>query len=351
MTNSALYYYGLPTSTLDEHSRQAAEKAVSLAPNRPEGYRALGDYYRMVRSDFPRALEEYAKGQKLGSANADLLVGVALAEQRLGRWDASVDHLKQAVSLDPRSVMPMWRLGDTFNLLRRYPEAKEILDRALTLAPSNVAAVESKAMSFLGEGNLDGARKVVDAAAAHVSPTELVAFFATYEDLVWVLDEKQRDLLLRLPPSAFDDDAATWALCLTQAYALNGDTPGTRRHADQARAGYEAQLRETPNNAQQHALFGLSMAYLGDGHKEEAIREGLRAVELAPLSKDAFSGPYLQTLLARIYMLVGEPDKAIDQLEPLLKVPCFLSPAWLAINPFYEPLRSNPRFQKLVAGK
>ena len=93
------------------------------------------------------------------------------------------------------------------------------------------------------------------------------------------------------------------------------------------------------------------MAYLGDGHKEEAIREGLRAVELAPLSKDAFSGPYLQTLLARIYMLVGEPDKAIDQLEPLLKVPCFLSPAWLAINPFYEPLRSNPRFQKLVAGK
>ena len=351
MTNSALYYYGLPTSTLDEHSRQAAEKAVSLAPNRPEGYRALGDYYRMVRSDFPRALEEYAKGQKLGSANADLLVGVALAEQRLGRWDASVDHLKQAVSLDPRSVMPMWRLGDTFNLLRRYPEAKEILDRALTLAPSNVAAVESKAMSFLGEGNLDGARKVVDAAAAHVSPTELVAFFATYEDLVWVLDEKQRDLLLRLPPSAFDDDAATWALCLTQAYALNGDTSSTRRHADQARAGYEAQLRETPNNAQQHALFGLSMAYLGDGHKEEAIREGLRAVELAPLSKDAFSGPYLQTLLARIYMLVGEPDKAIDQLEPLLKVPCFLSPAWLAINPFYEPLRSNPRFQKLVAGK
>ena len=110
----------------------------------------------------------------------------------------------------------------------------------------------------------------------------------------------------------------------------------------------EAQLRETPDNAQQHMLLGLSLADLG--RKEEAIRQGLRGVELAPLSKDAFSGPYYQILLARIYTLGGEPDKAIDQLEPLLKIPCSLSPAWLAINPYFEPLRSNPRFQKLVAG-
>ena len=95
-------------------------------------------------------------------------------------------------------------------------------------------------------------------------------------------------------------------------------------------------------------LLGLSLAYLG--RKEEAIREGLRAVELAPLSKDANSGPYYQVQLARIYTLVGEPEKAIDQLEPLLKIPCALSPAWLAINPYFEPLRSNPRFQKLIAG-
>ncbi len=303
----------------------------------------------MIRVNFSAALQQYAKGQSLGSANADLLVGVALAEQRLGRWDASVDHLKQAVRLDPRSVMPMWRLGDTLNLLRRYPEALELLDRALTLAPSNVAAVESKAISFLGEGDLNAAREVLRAASAHVSPTELVAFFAVYEDLVWVLDQKQRDLLLRLTPSSFDDDTATWALCLTQAFALNGDAAGTRRHADKARTEFEAHLRDTPNNAQQHALLGLSLAYLG--RKEEAIREGLRAVELAPLSKDAFSGPYLQILLARIYTLAGMPDKAIDLLEPLLGIPAFISGPWIAINPYFEPLRQNPRFQKLVATK
>ena len=113
MANSAFYYCGVPSAALVERARQAAEKAVALAPKRPEGYQALGDYQRMVRADFPRALEEYAKGQKLGVANVDLLVGAALAERSLGRWDETLDLLKQAARLDPRSAMPLRRLGDT----------------------------------------------------------------------------------------------------------------------------------------------------------------------------------------------------------------------------------------------
>ena len=178
---------------------------------------------------------------------------------------------------------------------------------------------------------------------------ELVAFFATYEDLVWVLDQKQRDLLLRLTPSSFDDDTATWALCLTQAFALNGDASGTRRYADEARAEYEAQLREnqtTPNSTRSS----------DSPWPTSAARRRRSARDFGPSSWRRFrrmpvSGPYFQMLLARIYTLVGEPDKAIDQLEPLLEVPCSLSPRWLAINPYFEPLRPNPRFQKLVAKK
>ena len=349
MANSALYYWGLPTSTLDERSRQAAEKARIA---RAESARGVSGA-RRLRADDPgnssAALQQYAKGQSPGTANADLLVGVALAEESLGRWDAAVDHLKQAVRLDPRSVVPMRRLAEALGALRRYPEAREVFDRVLALAPSNLPSIHGKALSFLGEGDLNAAREVGRAASAHVSPIELVAYFATYSDLVWVLDQKQRDLLLRLTPSSFDDDPATWALCLTQAYALNGDASSVRRYADDARAAYEAQLREMPDNGQQHVLLGLSLAYLG--RKEEAIREGLRGVELIPLSKNAVGGPYFQTVLARIYTLVGEPEKAIDQLEPLLKVPCDLSPAFLAIDPNFEPLRANPRFQKLVARK
>ena len=168
-----------------------------------------------------------------------------------------------------------------------------------------------------------------------------------YWDLVWVLDEEQRDLLLRLTPTAFDGDRAQWAFCLMQAYVLRGDQENFRKSAEEARKGIEDQLRGAPQNATLRATLGLTLAYLG--RKEEAIREGLRGVDLTPVSKDAFVGPYYQHQLARIYMLAGEPEKALDQLEPLLKIPYYLTPGWLKIDPNFDPLRNNPRFQKLVA--
>ena len=347
--NSGLYYWGLPSQALDATAKQAAEKTVALAPKRPEGYQALGDYDRMVRGDFETALQRYAKGQSLGTPNADLLVGVALAEGQLGRWDAAVEHLKQAARLDPRSVIPLRRLGDMLVRLRRFPEGLEVLDRALALAPANLAVIEGKILGYLGEGDLKGAREVIQTASAHVGPTELVAYVATYEDLVWVLDEKQRELLVRLTPSSFDDDHGSWALCLTQAYALAGDAANTKRYAEEARAAYEEQLRGTPDNSQQRVLLGLSLAYLG--RKDDAIREGLRAAELTPIETSIDTGSYNRTQLARIYALVGESDKAVDELETLLKVPCNLSAASISVNPYFDPLRNNPRFQKLVAKK
>ena len=345
--NSSLYYWGQPSGALDENAKRTAEKAVALAPKRADGYQALGEYYRMVRADFPKALEQYDKGRGLGQLNSDLLVGVALAEEALGRWDSSLDHLKQAARLDPRSVVPQRRLGDVLVRLRRYAEAREVFDRALALAPANLAAIEGKAMSYLGEGDLNAARRVIAEAEAHVAPTALVAFLATYEDLAWVLDEKQLELLIRLPASAFDDDRGAWALTLAQAQALRGDPEGSRRFAEEAVKAYEAQVRDTPGNTQLNTLLAVSYAYAG--RKDEAIREGLKGVELAPVSKDASTGAYNLTQLARVYTLVGEPDKAIDVLERLLKMPSNNSPAWLTINPYFEPLRKNPRFQKLTA--
>ena len=130
---------------------------------------------------------------------------------------------------------------------------------------------------------------------------------------------------MRLPAEAFDDDRGLWALCLAQAYALKGDTDNVRTYAEEARKAFEEQLRAAPNDAQRHVVFGLALAYLG--RKEEAIREGERGVALDPVSKDAIGGTYDQHQLVRIYILVGEPEKALDQLEPLLKVPYWLSPA------------------------
>jgi serine/threonine-protein kinase len=130
---------------------------------------------------------------------------------------------------------------------------------------------------------------------------------------------------------------------------LKGDKAKARAYADTARVANEEQLREAPDNAQRNAIHGLQLAYLG--RKAEAIAQGERAVALLPISRDGWNGPYMEHLLARTYLLVGEPDKAIDVLERLLRVPYFLSPGWLKIDPTWAELRGNPRFEKLIAGK
>jgi tetratricopeptide (TPR) repeat protein len=341
-----LYANSTPTPELSRRAREAAEKAVALAPDRPEGYLALGAYQRVVVLDFGRALEAYARGQRLAPANVELLRGAGLTEMTLGRWDLAVEHLRRAERLDPRR--PGVALATALLWLRRYREARDTFDRNLALAPADLGLIQGRAMTFLGEGDLAGARSVLEAAPAEVAPSALVAYFTFYWDLSWVLDEARRDLVLRLTPDAFDGDRGIWGICLTQVFALKGDTANVRVHAEEARRAFAEQLREVPDDAPRHAILGLSLAFLG--RKEEAIREGQRAAELLPVSRDANVGPYLQHQLIWIYILVGEHEKALDRLEQLLKVPYYVSPRWLAIDPNFAPLRSNPRFQKLVAG-
>jgi tetratricopeptide (TPR) repeat protein len=203
-------------------------------------------------------------------------------------------------------------------------------------------------MVHLAQGDLAGARAVVQSASKDIAPTALVAHFGNYWDLYWMLEDAQQQLLLRLPASAFDNDRATWGIVLAQTYWVRGDQKRARAYADSSRIALEEQLSATPDNAQQQIFLGLALAYLG--RKADAMREGERGVALLPISKDGYTGPYLQHQLARIYTLVGEQEKALDQLEPLLKVPYHLSPGWLRIDPEFTALKGNPRFEKLRAG-
>ena len=201
-------------------------------------------------------------------------------------------------------------------------------------------------MAYLGQGDFAGAQAVIRSAPAEVEPTALVAAFGNYWDLGWVLDEPQQQLLLRLPAGAYDNDQGTWGGVAAQLYYLHGDLAKVRIYADSGRAGYAETLRATPDDPQRHVFLGLMLAYLG--RKTDAVREGERAVSLMPASRDGYMGPYIQHQLARIYTIVGEPDKAVDQLEQLLKMPYYLSPGWLRIDPNFAPLRNNPRFKRLA---
>jgi tetratricopeptide (TPR) repeat protein len=346
--NSMLYGNSAPTPALAEAARQAAERAVTLAPNRPDGYIARGQYERLVAKDANRALEQFALAQRLSPGNAELLSAIAVAEVARGRWDSALETLKQAERLDPRSVSVLRRLGDAYFWLRRYSPAREAFDRGLALAPTHLGLIETKAMTYLAEGDLAGGRAVLRAAPKEVDPAALVAYVAAYWDVVWLLDNAGRELLVSFSPSAFDDDRATWGLCLAQAYALEGDAAQVRAHAAEAKKAIEEQLQSLPEDAQRRVGLGLALAYMGE--KARAVAEAERGVAMLPVAKDGFTGPFLQHQLARIYVLVGEPEKAIDQLEALLRIPYYLSPGWLKIDPNFDPLRGNPRFEKLVAG-
>jgi eukaryotic-like serine/threonine-protein kinase len=346
---SNLYSNGVPSPALGEQARVAAERARALRPRDPEVYQALGDYYGTVNPiDNQRSLEAYQEGLRIAPDNAELLGASGITQWTLGRWNSATVPLTRAAALDPRSANAARRLALTQLFLRHYDAADSAADRAVALAPTNPRMLMYKVMVGLARGDLAGARSALHDATSRIDPDALLPYFATYQDLYWVLNEEEQRQVLAMGPSAFDGDRGNWGIVMAELYYLRGDRHQTAIYADSARLAFDEQSRAAPEDAQRHAFLGLALAC--QGRKADAVRQGQRAVELTPISRDAYLGPYMQLQLVRIYLLVGEPEKALDQLEPLLKIPHYLSPGWLRIDPTFDPLRNNARFKKLVEG-
>jgi serine/threonine-protein kinase len=329
-------------------SREAAERALQLAPDQAISHLAMGDYYVNANQagDLDKATAEFDAGLRIAPNDAELLGASAIVSLRSGNWDEALVRFRRAQALDPRSLAVARRLAYTLLRLRRYPEAMTESDRALALQPDNVLLLENKVMVYLAQGDLDGAQRVIREQKG-LDATELAAAFASFYELSWALPPDLQALLLRLAPSAFTD-RATWAITKAEMYKLRGDRTRMRAYADSAQIAIAQQLAATPDDPQNHLFRGIALAYLG--RKAEAIAEGERGRAFLPVERDAYLGPYMQHQMARIYVATGEYDKALDLLEPLLEMPYYLSPAWLRIDPEFDPLRKNPRFQKLVAG-
>jgi serine/threonine protein kinase/TolB-like protein/Tfp pilus assembly protein PilF len=341
------YQADIPSRSLIESTRSAAERALQLAPDLPEARAAMSMYFLMVPKDPARARHEALLGLAKSPGHTELLTVLGTAEQQMGRGEEAARHLEQALSLDPRSLRPAIQQCRNLRMQRLYPQALEAYDRALAIHPDTLILLNEKAQLYLSMGDLAGARKVFAEAASRVQPKLAVAYMAFRFDLYWALDDRQQKLLLETTPAAFDDNRAAWALILTETFALRGDTKRARELADEARQEYAMQLADCPDDAERLIAVGLALAYTG--RYDEAIRQTTRAVELVPLSRNVFFGAFYQHQLVRVYLLAGDNEKALDFLEPLVSAPYILSPGWLAIDPTFAPLKGNPRFEKLLA--
>jgi eukaryotic-like serine/threonine-protein kinase len=346
--HARIYSATIPTRADADAARAAAERAVALAPDAPDGYIARGFYSLLVAHDAPAARAAYEHALRLQSSSSEAMRWLAAAEMTGGQWAPALGHARQAVALDPRSPDAAYRLTRLLLWLRRYPDARDEANRELAIAPADLALTEHRSMSQLGEGDLAAARAGLRDIPPTLDRAALAVFYTTNWHLQWVLDSADRALVLTQPPAAFDDDRGSWGLVRAELYDLAGDAKRTHIYADSARIAYEAQVHAMPDDVRRNLYHALALAYLGQ--RAAAAREGEHALTLAQATGDQYVRiPYARHLLAWIYVMGGDHPHALAQLDTLLAEPYLVSPAWLRIDPTWAPLKGDPRFERLLA--
>ncbi|UCC84726.1 MAG: tetratricopeptide repeat protein [Gemmatimonadota bacterium] len=332
-------------------AKEAVERAFLLEPNLPEAHRALGYYYYQSYLDYDRALEEFAIAAKSLPNDPVLWLGIGAVQRRQGRFDQALLNLEKTVELDPRSARSAYNLGQTYALVRDYPQGVRHFDRASALNPEWSRPYGWKARCYLSlYGTTREALSVLDQASLIVRDTD-DPYFVRDAVLIRAFDGRYRDAIGRLE-SLSEETLDTQffffpkSLLMARIYFWINRPEAARAYYDTARAIIERQLQEMPDDHRAHSSLGL--AYAGLGRKEAAIREGMLALELMPVSKEAWKGAFRVADLARIYAVVGEHDAAIDQLDYLLSIPGEESVNLLRIDPSWDPLRNHPRFQALL---
>jgi serine/threonine-protein kinase len=342
--------YASTDEDTNENLRQAkaaAETALRLQPGLAEGHVALSYYHSRGRKAYDEALRELSIAERLQPNSGEVAEALGLLQRRRGRFREAVAHLKRAAALDPRSADLAADIGVMNWFLRVYPEAEEYLDRAMALSPDWVAPHAQKAWLYVSwRGDVDGARRVVEAAAPKVGLGNVVGFLNP-DAMFFVPHEGPHGAaFLELAPRDFDNDTALYALCKAEWYRLRGASKLVRVYSDSARAVLEPELRGGQRLAWRRGFLGY--AYAGLGRRTDAVREGLEAERMIPASTDPMQRAFLTFALARIYAVLGEEEAAIERLEYLMSVPSLVSAPLLRVDPTWEPLRGNARFQRLV---
>jgi serine/threonine-protein kinase len=332
-------------------AKRAIDRALQLTPDLADAHLALGHFYYWGFLDYERALAELEVARGLGGESAELLAGIGYVRRRQGRLAEALESFQRARQLDPRNANTWFSIAETLTLLRRYPEADTAYARMLELKPASE------------EGNIGRAflqlqwRGDVAAAATILKSAERM-------QIRWDVDHPggalQLELIVRGARSTLarleaerdslevDDQFRIWPTDLMRAEALLLVGESATARARYASAAAQLQRAVQQRAGDERAWSALGIAYAGLGRRNEAIRAARKGVELLPVEREAWRGSYRLEELARVYARTGEPERAIDVLEDLLRRPSEVSPALLRLDPAWQPLRSHPRFRKLV---
>jgi len=345
-----MYHSYDPTPARKEKARAAAEQALRLQPDLPEAHLALGFYHYYCERNYQEALNEFAIAKRSLPNDAGVYMAIGAIERRQGKWAQSTANLEKAASLSPKDAFVLVNLADNYHANKNFETADKIYDRAIEAAPESFGPRAQKAeLAMDWKGDLSVMEKELAEVPAGVDPDGLVTFCRTYLLMLQRKFPEALAIVKQMTQDTFHESTAPKPRAFFEGilYIYLNDKQNAHSAFEQARLIAERSLRESPDDAMRHALLGQILA--GLGQNDAAIAEGKHAVELRPESQDAFSGPEVTAALAQIYAWTGERDQAFSLLDHLLITPNGITVPILKLDPVWDPLRSDPRFQELIA--
>jgi serine/threonine-protein kinase len=330
-------------------ARRAADSALALKPDLPEAHLALGQIYYWGDLDYQKALTQFKTALAADPGNGDLAWARGLVERRLGQWIEAKADLKRAVDLDARSLVKSLDLFEVHVRRREYAEAEKYVDRALELEPDSPAYIFKALLIVSRDGDLPKAAAVLKEGRRRAG-NELMAFWMPQVDFgasLWgAMDSDMRATMDRLSLDRFGSDSVGYYLAKARSRQFGRYARGARVYFDSAAVVLERNSAARPEDPSLHATLGL--VYAGLGRRDEAMREGRRAVELVPVTKDTWYGVDMLRSLAVVYATLGEADSTVAQLRTLLEVPSWISVPLLQADPTWDPVRRHPGFRELL---
>jgi serine/threonine protein kinase/tetratricopeptide (TPR) repeat protein len=347
-----IYFAGIDrTQSRLAQAQSAIDAARQLQPDAGETHLVLAQHLYWGYRDYDTARTELATAARRLPNSSSILELVAYIDRREGRWDSALKSFQRALELDPLNVALHQQIAMTNVYMRRFPEAAAALDHALTIAPDNITTgVYRAAIDLWRNADMAPLRNTLDAVLARdTTGADQVIEYLFQLALMERNAQKAQQALTRVGPNGLGDEnfPMPYALCEAMIARLRRDSTAEVDALSRAQTELNRMLDRHPTYAEALSVLGLVKAALGD--KQQAIAAGEQAAELLPINKDARCGEIILENVALTYALVGKKDKAFAQLDRIMHVPGNMNYGDFLLNPRWDPLRDDPRFEKLLA--